>query len=67
MSHEHGRYQTWVGTVSTAERETISIEDALEDAWSHARNSGYHQFRIVEIRFTADNPINEYSVIITPV
>ncbi|MGH2971433.1 MAG: hypothetical protein ACRDNM_11925 [Gaiellaceae bacterium] len=39
-----------------------TLDDAIKDAWAQAKNPG--TFRVVDIYFSADNPIREYSVVI---
>lgn len=43
-----------------------TLEAALENAWEQAKDKGPGVFRVVDIYFSADNPIREYSVVIGP-
>jgi hypothetical protein len=43
-----------------------TLEAAFEDAWDQAKKSGAGPgvFRLVDLYFSADNPIREYSIVI---
>jgi hypothetical protein len=45
-----------------------SLDAAFKDAWTNAKGKGAGPgtYRVVDIYFSADNPIREYSVVIGP-
>jgi hypothetical protein len=43
-----------------------TFNDALDDAWNKAKDSGNHVFRVQEIFITGDNPLSGYGVVISP-
>lgn len=62
---EHDRHDPFRLLESTFHGAGKTLEEAIEDAWSQAKERGAKgTFRIVDVYFAADNPIREYSVVI---
>jgi len=60
-----GKHDPFSRVESTFHGAGETLEKALEDAWKQAEPKvGPGVFRIVDMYFSAENPIREYSVVI---